>query len=135
MTYTKAQMCVLCKEPTSLCQCPDDVRAFGDVHIHTHDGERALIDGETLRVLIERALGWGKLMSEKALSAAPEAAAMTWQPIESSPDDGMFLVLTEKYGACVARRRLGWDGLFTVPGQYCIYPTHWMPLPLLPQPQ
>lgn len=60
-----APKCVLCKEPTTLCQCSNEVRAFGDAHIVTHDGERALIDGETLRVLIERAQAWGREHSQQ----------------------------------------------------------------------
>ena len=49
--------CVMCKNPESLCNCVDSVRAFAQAHVTSHDG-KALIDGDTLTVLILRALEW-----------------------------------------------------------------------------
>ena len=49
--------CVMCKNPESLCNCVDSVQAFAQAHVTSHDG-KALIDGDTLTVLILRALEW-----------------------------------------------------------------------------
>lgn len=65
-------MCVLCGEPESMCTCPAEVTIFAQAHLVGRDGNNAIINGETLRVLIERAQAWGKLKSTAVLSAVPE---------------------------------------------------------------
>jgi len=65
-------------------------------------------------------------------------AADGWMPIESAPKDTMILVgPTKRMDMCVARltERDGWET--ETPGEWvAIYtPTHWMPLPAVPQAQ
>lgn len=64
---------------------------------------------------------------------------MSWQPIETAPKDGTpFLAAVEgrqNIGAMVvARRKAGWGGWQSIPGDYAIRATHWMPLPDPPFP-
>lgn len=58
---------------------------------------------------------------------------MGWQPIATSTKETDVLVFDEKWQQCVVARndaRWGWR---SVPGQYGVRPTHWMPLPEPPK--
>lgn len=71
MSYTPPKICSLCDKPESLCECAEEVLAFASIHAHPEALGRMSINGETLRVLIERAQAWGREQSAKALR--PEA--------------------------------------------------------------
>jgi len=64
--------------------------------------------------------------------------AQTWQPIESAPKDGTFvLVIDSEYGdhsgAFVARYTEAFSGCWlTSHTPHVVCPTHWMPLPTPP---
>jgi hypothetical protein len=56
-----------------------------------------------------------------------------WHPIETAPKDGAPVLVSRKFGGIVvARVKHGWNTWTTIPGDYGIEPTHWMPLPLPP---
>jgi len=66
-----------------------------------------------------------------------------WQPIETAPKDGTFVVVFAEKNpngrkvrraspVCVAAKR-GWMGWVATPGDYQVSPTHWLPLPAPPQ--
>jgi hypothetical protein len=70
--------------------------------------------------------------------------AAEWQPIETAPKDGANVVVYARRGsngtirrtrrgcmASVAHFEAGW-GWLSSPGDYQLYPTHWMPLPAPP---
>lgn len=58
---------------------------------------------------------------------------MIWQPIETAPDDGSFLVTDGVYLAEVFWRRSGSKGFPTTADGYIFEDaTHWMPCPALP---
>lgn len=59
--------CIFCKGPESLCQCPPEVLMFAAAHVEPFDNDRGIVDGETLRLLIERAIAWGRLQSKEAI--------------------------------------------------------------------
>lgn len=71
---------------------------------------------------------------------------MDWLPIETAPkEDGSVIVVYAEKGvgkksrrvkgsfASVARRSRFW-GWLSVPSDYQLHPTHWMPLPAPPEP-
>lgn len=81
--------CLTCQEPTSLCQCSPEVLAFREAHVIAGDGTNAWINGETLRVLIERALEWGKLKSEPLLQRPEAGSIRRWRDTKVTvPCDG-----------------------------------------------
>lgn len=63
----------------------------------------------------------------------------TWQPIETAPKDGTFVLLLEEDGDPVIGAFVDFKGkepsgyhngwFDNISGQYEITPTHWMPLP------
>lgn len=69
----------------------------------------------------------------------PALRALDWQPIETAPKDGRFVLIAfdcpnpEYKAVCVARIRKGWSTWDSFPGDYTKHPTHWMPLPPPPQ--
>lgn len=86
MTYTTPRMCAGCGNPESLC---DDtlVCAFLKAHVYEHDGHRASISLDTLRVLVQRAQAWGQEQSEKSLR--PEGAVIVpAEPTQEMIDAG-----------------------------------------------
>lgn len=65
---------------------------------------------------------------------------MTWQPIDTAPDDGTLVLVacgqdiwisSRKKGKCVNGFPTGWN--WAIPSVYH-QPTHWMPLPKPPEP-
>ena len=70
-------------------------------------------------------------MADSGHSAAADAGASTWQPMETAPKGERILMLM-KHGAIEGQ----WDGE-TGSGYYWRqmewYPTHWMPLPPAPK--
>ena len=55
MSYTKPRHCIFCGDPESLCQCPPELLEFARAHVVATDDGRGVVDGDTLRILIERA--------------------------------------------------------------------------------
>lgn len=60
MSYTKPKHCIFCGDPESICRCPPEILEFAKAHVVTTDDGRGILEGETLRVLIERAQAWGR---------------------------------------------------------------------------
>jgi hypothetical protein len=61
---------------------------------------------------------------------------MEWQPIETAPKDGSFVLVTSEkwFGDCdVAGWHFGMWRISADPESCPIYPTHWMPLPPPPE--
>ena len=53
-----------------------------------------------------------------------------WQPIETAPRDGTDLLLANKEGQYIG----GWeDWGWEIGMDFSFVPSHWMPLPLLPE--
>jgi hypothetical protein len=57
-----------------------------------------------------------------------------WQPIETAPRDRTPMLVWPHLGLPVVAYRTvdGW--CYTLPGKYETYPSHWQPLPPLPDP-
>jgi hypothetical protein len=58
-----------------------------------------------------------------------------WQPIETAPRDGtIFLAFGRLVGIRMVTWRNHWNQWQVVPGYHqAKWPTHWMPLPEMPQ--
>lgn len=63
-----------------------------------------------------------------------------WQPIESAPKDGTFVLVCEKDNSAIYEARFMWDDWYPSMqsdsdeyGPMKGYPAHWMPLPEPPQ--
>jgi hypothetical protein len=61
-------------------------------------------------------------------SSGPSHEGMESAPRNASP----ILVYVPSRGWMVAHSRTGWEGWFTIPGDYTCKPTRWMPLPPSP---
>ena len=126
-------MCVLCGEPESMCTCPAEVTIFAQAHLVGRDGNNAIINGETLRVLIERAQAWGKLKSTAVLSAVPEGREQGWISFkERKPRSGGVLAVDDEGEIDLYQWNLAVE--YSKEGQEHRL-SHWMPLPNPPSPQ
>jgi hypothetical protein len=65
VTYTSPRHCIFCGDPESLCQCPPEILAFASAHVVATDDGRGVVEGKTLRVLIERAQAYGREVMSK----------------------------------------------------------------------
>ena len=120
------------------------LRDLADLHERAEDNDRAADTAETLTLAMHReTLLAPALLREAAEHVAREQAALgvetrelcvmpEWQPVDQA---GFQPVLVEdRQGRIVvARKRRGWTGFFTVPGDYGLDPERFMPLPALTQ--
>ena len=64
-----------------------------------------------------------------ARAQQPAKASLEWQPIETAPRDGTFILTWHKEGGGPDISRYI-NGAWT---KWAIVPTHWMPLPEIPE--
>lgn len=94
----------------------------------------ASIDPEEERV--DPDIRSSELISAVPLFRNPSEAVRQWQPIESCPLDTQVLLLVNGTLPDIGyRRSYGWSlrGCFEFTGTEGYYPTHWQPLPEIPE--
>lgn len=60
------------------------------------------------------------------------APAEGWQPIETAPKDGTWIIGATPHGVTPLRWGVSWDDQHWANGCVVYQPTHWMPLPAAP---
>lgn len=135
MSYTKPKHCIFCGDPESLCRCPREILEFAIAHVVPTDDGRGVVQGDTLRVLIERAQAWGRAQGEQAMR--PEVARNDWIPVsERAPEgDGWVLCAHEVLGigGVVIRDKSAVRLWVNDPRDKSMMDAYWMELPSPPQ--